>query len=445
MYRRVLVLGVACGLLLPVAGCQRHPTAVAPPQPPVIPVSQPVGREVTEYVDFTGQTDAVQAVDIRPRVTGYLVKMPFKEGADVKAGDTLFVIDPRPYKAQLDQASGQVNLYQAQLKLAKTIYERDQAINLRVPNSVSQEHIDQDRAAVEEADARVKAFEKNMEVFRLNKDFTNVTSPIDGHVSRYYLTLGNLVNQDQTLLTTVVSQDPMYAYFDVDEPTLLRLRRAINQGKLHPPQAGEDPPVLMGLQGEDGFPHQGSVNFVNNQVNPTTGSISVRGVFPNPRPPGGIRLLSPGMFVRIRLPIGKPHPALLVIDRAIASDQGLKYVYVIDAKNEVQYRRVTTGPLQEDGLRVIVDGLKRDDWVVVGGLQQVSPRLRIQPERIPMPLIGQPTGQDAPATSPKGPTTQPPGQTKTGRQGAYAPRSPGSGSFARLGDSEIMLRGAPYR
>jgi multidrug efflux system membrane fusion protein len=201
----------------------------------------------------------------------------------------------------------------------------------------------------------------------------------------------------------------------------------------------------MGLQGEDGFPHQGSVNFVNNQVNPTTGSISVRGVFPNPRPPGGIRLLSPGMFVRIRLPIGKPHPALLVIDRAIASDQGLKYVYVIDAKNEVQYRRVTTGPLQEDGLRVIVDGLKRDDWVVVGGLQQVSPRLRIQPERIPMPLIGQPTGQDAPATSPKGPTTQPPGQTKTGRQGAYAPRSPGSGSFARLGDSEIMLRGAPYR
>ncbi|SIO31335.1 membrane fusion protein, multidrug efflux system/membrane fusion protein, multidrug efflux system [Singulisphaera sp. GP187] len=398
--RRALVLGVTGLWLAVVAGCQHQPTAVAPPQPPVIPISQPIEREVTEYADFTGQTDAVQAVDIRPRVTGYLVEMPFKEGADVKTGDTLFVIDPRPYKAQLDQAEGQVNLYRAQLKLAKIVFARDQAINVRVPNSISQEHLEQDLAAVEEADARVKAFEKNMEAYKLNHDFTKVTSPIDGHVSRYYLTLGNLVNQDQTLLTTVVSQDPMYAYFDVDEPTLLRLRRAINQGKLNPPQPGVDLPVLMGLQGEDGFPHQGVINFVNNQVNPTTGSISVRGVFPNPMPHGGIRLLSPGMFVRIRLPIGKPHPALLIIDRAIASDQGLKYVYVVDTKNEIQYRRVTTGPLQPDGLRVIVDGLQRNEWVVVGGLQQVSPRLRIQPERIPMPLLGQPTEEKTPATKP---------------------------------------------
>ncbi|WP_406698685.1 efflux RND transporter periplasmic adaptor subunit [Singulisphaera sp. Ch08] len=407
MHRPALVLGVIGLGLTALAGCQRSSTAVAPPQPPIIPVSRPVEREVTEYADFTGQTDAVQAVDIRPRVTGYLVEMPFKEGADVKTGDTLFVIDPRPYKAQLDQASGQVNLYRAQLKLAKVVYARDLAINARVPNSISQEHLDQDLASVEEADARVKAFEKNMEAYKLNHDFTKVTSPIDGHVSRYYLTLGNLVNQDQTLLTTVVSQDPIYAYFDVDEPTLLRLRRAINQGKLNPPQPGVDLPVLMGLQGEDGFPHQGVLNFVNNQVNPTTGSISVRGVVPNPLPPKGIRLLSPGMFVRIRLPIGKPHPAILVIDRAIASDQGLKYVYIIDSKNNIQYRRVTTGPLQADGLRVIADGLKRSDWVVVGGLQQVSPRMRIQPERIPMPLLGQPTEENAPATQPSVPTTHP--------------------------------------
>ncbi|AGA31507.1 efflux RND transporter periplasmic adaptor subunit [Singulisphaera acidiphila] len=413
MYRPALVLGVTGLWLATVAGCQRHPTAVAPPQPPVIPVSRPVEREVTEYADFTGQTDAVQAVDIRPRVTGYLVKMLFKEGADVKAGDTLFVIDPRPYKAQLDQAEGQVNLYQAQLKLAKIVFARDQAINLRVANSISQEHLEQDLAAVEEADARVKAFEKNMEAYKLNHDFTKVISPIDGHVSRYYLTLGNLVNQDQTLLTTVVSQDPMYAYFDVDEPTLLRLRRAINQGKLNPPKPGVDLPVLMGLQGEDGFPHQGVLNFVDNQVNPTTGSISVRGVFPNPKPPGGIQLLSPGMFVRIRLPIGKPHLALLVIDRAIASDQGLKYVYVVDTKNNVQYRRVTTGPLQENGLRVITQGLERDEWVVVGGLQQVNPRMHVQPERIPMPLLGQPTEENTPTTKPGGPTTHPADQTKT--------------------------------
>ena len=137
----------------------------------------------------------------------------------------------------------------------------------------------------------------------------------------------------------------------------------------------------MGLQGEDGFPHAGTINFVNNQVNPTTGSILVRGVFPNPMPKGGHRLLSPGMFVRIRLPIGQPHPALLVIDRAVGSDQGLKYVYVLDAENKVQYRRVTTGALQDDGLRVIEQGLKPDDWVVVGGLQQVRPRMTVRPEQ----------------------------------------------------------------
>jgi multidrug efflux system membrane fusion protein len=413
MHRNPLVIGLTCSLVAAVGGCRGKPATVAPPEPPVIPVSRPVEREVTDYVDFTGRTAAVQSADIRPRVTGYLVEMPFKEGADVKKDDTLFVIDPRPYQAQLDQAKGQVDLYQAQLKLAKLIYARDLAINSRVPLSVSQEHLNQDEAAVEEADARVKAFEKNMEAYQLNHDFTKVTSPIDGHVSRYYLTLGNLVNQDQTLLTTVVSLDPMYAYFDMDEPTLLRLRKAVNEGTAKPRKPGAELPVLLALQGEDGFPHAGTVNFLDNQVDPTTGSISVRGVFPNPRPPGGVRLLSPGMFVRIRLPIGPPHPALLVIDRAVASDQGLKYVYVVDAKNDVQYRRVTTGPLQDDGLRVIVSGLERGDWVVIGGLQQVRPRMRVQPERTPMPSLDLPTGGPAPPPPhPRASTSQPAGQTK---------------------------------
>jgi multidrug efflux system membrane fusion protein len=398
MHRRSLVLGLTCSLLAAVGGCQGKPTPVAPSEPPVIPVSKPVEREVTDYVDFTGRTDAVQAVEIRPRVTGYLVEMPFKEGEDVRQGDVLFVIDPRPYEAQLGQAKSQVNLYQAQLKLAKIIYARDLAINARVSDSISQEHLNQDQAAVQEADARVKAYEQNMESYQLNRDFTKVTSPIDGQVSRYYLTLGNLVNQDQTLLTTVVS--------------LLRLRKAVNEGKIKPPRPGANIPVLLALQGEDGFPHPGTINFLDNQVDPTTGSISVRGVFPNPRPQGGVRLLSPGMFVRIRLPIGPPHPALLVIDRAVASDQGLKYVYVVDAKNVVQYRRVTTGPLQDDGLRVIVQGLKRDEWVVVGGLQQVRPRLQVQPERTPMPSLGQPTGGEAPAAEPRVPTSQPAGRIK---------------------------------
>ena len=339
-----------------------------------LPVSQPVRRQVTNYVDFTGRTEAVNSVDIRSRVSGYLVKMPFEEGAEVKNGDLLFIVDRRPYKAQLDQAKGQVELYTASLKLAKTTLARDRAINSLKPGSVSQQQFDQEQAAVDEAEARVDAQKKSMEISRLSHEFTRITSPIDGQISRYYLTLGNLVNQDQTLLTTVVSVDPMYVYFDMDEPTLLRTRKAVNAGKIKRHGEGARLPVYMGIQGESGYPHEGTINFVNNQVNPTTGSILVRGVFSNPLPKGGHRLLSPGMFVRVRMPIGEAYPALLVIDRAIASDQGHKYVYVIDAENKAQVRRITTGALQEDGLRVIEEGLAPTDWVVVGGLQQVRPR-----------------------------------------------------------------------
>ncbi len=377
--------GFLVALGLAVAGCGEGPPKVQQ-EVPVVPVSQPLRRDVTDYADFTGRTEAVERVDILPRVTGYLVEMPFVEGSEVKAGDMLFKVDPRPYQSQLDQSKGQVNLYLAQLRLARATYERALAI-AKTPGAISVQELDQDKAAVEEAEAQIKASQSSMEVYHLNVDFTRVTSPIDGQVSRYYLTRGNLVNQDQTLLTTVVSLDPMFAYFDMDEPTLLRIRRAINEGRIKVPERGSVP-VMMGLQGEQGYPHEGTINFINNQVNPTTGSILVRGVFANPKPASGARLLSPGMFVRIRLPIGQPHPELLVIDRAVGSDQGLKFVYVVDEKNQVQYRRVTTGPLQEDGLRVISDGLKLGEWVVVGALQQVRPRTEIRPERMPMPTLG---------------------------------------------------------
>ena len=251
-----------------------------------------------------------------------------------------------------------------------------------------------------------------MEISRLNHEFTRIVSPIDGQISYYRKTLGNLVNQNQTRLTTIVSVDPMYVHFEMDEPTLLRYRRAVNEGKLQVPKDRTKVPVLMGLQGEDGFPHQGTINFVNNQVNPTTGSILVRGVFANPKSKGGHRLLSPGLFVRIRLPIGVPHRALLVIDRAVASDQGRKYVYVLDAENRVQSRRITTGALQDDGLRVIEEGLKPDDWVVSGGILQARPRREIRPERVPMPTLGQPAAADPAPAEPKTPGSPTPEKAK---------------------------------
>jgi multidrug efflux system membrane fusion protein len=390
---------------------------------PAIPVSKPVVRQVTDYVDFTGRTDPVEAVDIRARVTGFLVKAPFREGQEVRGddrlrggvrvagmlatplgpgplltaaglypgacqpGDLLFEVDPKPYKAQLDYANTQIALNKESLKLAQSILDADEDINARTPGAISRLQINRERAAVEEAKARVKGSESNTEVYELNLGYTKVTSPIDGQVSRYYLTLGNIVLQDQTLLTTVVSLDPIYVYFDMDEPTLQRLRRAVNEGRIQRPENGVYQ-LFMGLQTEEGYPHEGTINFVNNQVNPATGSISVRGVFPNPKPPGGVRLLSPGMFVRVRMPIGTPHQATLVRDQFIMSDQGEKYVYVVkEGDDKVQQRKVTTGALQPDGLRVIIRGLEEGDLVVTGALQQVRPKMQIKPEPREMPTL----------------------------------------------------------
>jgi multidrug efflux system membrane fusion protein len=384
MIRTCVFLAVTFGFLAAV-GCRPPSGQVGPAESPALPVSKPVQRDVTDYADFTGRAAAVEAVDVRPRVTGYLVKHPFKEGMEVKKGELLFEIDPRPYQAQLHQAEGQVALAKAQHKLAQTTYERDR--RLVSSGAVSQQQVDQDVAAVNEAAARIKAAEASLDIYKLNLEFTKVLSPINGMVSRYYLTVGNLANQDQTLLTTVVSLHPMYVYFDMDEPTLLRLRNARNSGELKPTPRGQYP-VLMALQGETGFTHKGNISFVNNQVNPATGSITLRGTFANPQPKGGLRLLSPGMFVRVRLPISQPRQALLVLDRAIGSDQGQKFVYVVDAQRKIQYRRVTTGALQPDGLRVVAQGLKPDDLVLVGGIQQVRPHMEIQPEPQPMPTLG---------------------------------------------------------
>jgi len=387
MRRLLLQVGFGCGLLVVVCGCERAIAPAAAPEVPFVPVSQPVRREVTDYIDFSGRTDAIHSLDVRPRVNGYLVDMPFLEGSEVKKGDVLFVVDPRPYQAQLDQAQGQVDLYKASLRLARSTLGRDRAINISSRGSISQQQFDQEQSVVDEAIARVRAAEKAMELYRLNYDFTSVISEIDGRVSRYYLTRGNLVTQYQTLLTTVVSVDPMYASFEMDEPTLLRIRRAVNVGKTKESQEPTTTPVLMSLPGEEGFAHQGTINFFDNKINFTTGTIMVRGVFPNPLPPGGRRLLSPGMFVKIRQPVGQPHPAVLVYDKCVSSDQGLKCVYVLDAENKIQYRRVTIGALQDDGLRVIEDGLNGDEWVVIGGLQQLRPKMLAKAERVPMPSL----------------------------------------------------------
>ena len=347
-----LAVGMAALLALAESGCTKSQAQIATPEAPAIPISHPVVRQVTDFVDFTGQTSAVQSVTIVPRVTGYLESEPFKEGAEVKKGDVLFEIDPRPYQAQFDQAQGQVILNQARLKEAQADNARAKALS-KTPGAISQARSRSLSSCRGRGGGLVAAAKASLEVYKLNLSFCTVRSPIDGQVSRYFLTPGNLVNQDQTQLTTVVSLDPMYVYFDMDDVTLQIIRKAVAEGKIKPYQSGEFP-VYIGLQNEIGYPNKGTVDFFNNQVNSTTGSITVRGVMQNPKPKSGHRLMSPGMFVRVHLPIGQPHPALLVIDRAIGSDQGLKYVYTMDPKtHKIQQKTVTTGALESDGLRVI--------------------------------------------------------------------------------------------
>ena len=369
---------VVCG------GCKPRNVETKPAPPPLVTVSTPIERTVTEFVDFTGRTEAPYSVDIKARVTGYLTKMPFVEGTEVKTGDMLFEVDPRPYQAQLDNAKGEVFLNEAKLKLAKADNARAKNIAQMNAGAISKQDLDKYEAAEEEASAAVQASKANLESYQINLGFTKVTSPIDGRVSRYNITIGNLVNADMTLLTTVVSQDPIYVYYDVDEMTLLNFMRRLIAADADPLQMKKYP-VYMALADETGYPHEGYVNFANNVVNASTGTITVRGVFSNPDSPSKRRLLKPGMFVRVHFPVGDPHPALLVSEKALGTDQGRKYLLVVNEKNIVEYRPVTTGPLQDDGLRVIESGLSLSDRVVTSGLQLAKPKAEVRVETAPMP------------------------------------------------------------
>ncbi len=396
-----VMMAVASALVAAGAGCRRTQQVNDREGPIVIPVSLPIDREIVDYIYYTGRIDAPQSVEIRARVTGYLTKLPFKEGAEVKEGDLLFEIDPRPYQAQYDANKAQVEQREAALRLAKSELNRSNAINMKTAGAISREELEKNSASDAQAAANLNLAKANFDLAKLDLDFTKVLSPIDGIVSRYFLTKGNLVSMDQTLLTTVVSVEPMYAFFDMDERTVLRVRTLINQGKIHAVKDIAEITVNMGLEGEEGFPHKGTLNFVNNIVNLSTGTITARGVFPNPKPENGRRLLTPGMFVRIQLPIGSPYKAILVAERALSSDQGAKFLYVVDDSKKVQYRRVKVGAQQDDGLIEIAEGIKPHEWVVVGALPQVRPRMEVEPEKTPMPALGS-MDEDIPVSPPAG-------------------------------------------
>jgi RND family efflux transporter MFP subunit len=369
-----IVLGLAAVL----AGCSRAPSA-AEPETIVASVSYPVERDVSDNSDFTGRTTAVDSVEVRAHVWGYLDKVNFKEGAVVKKGDVLFELDPRPYEAILNQAIAKLGQDEAQLAYDEGEYNR----NLAARSAVTRSDLEKSFTARNVDLANLTA-DKNVVASRqLDLDYTKVKAPISGRTSRFAVTVGNLIQSgDQgggTLLTTIVSVDPMYAYFDVDEHTALQARKLVREGKQKSPREGGYP-VSLGLANEDGFPHDGTIDFVDNQVNPKTGTIRVRGVFPNKD-----EVLLPGYFARVRLAIGRPHKGLLVNDRALDSDQGRKILYVVNAKNEVVARTVKLGALH-DGLREITEGLKSGERVIVSGLQQVRPGMTVETKLVDMPI-----------------------------------------------------------
>ena len=354
---------------------------------PAVQVSTVVQREITENVRFTGRFNAINYVEIKPRTTGYVVSTPFKEGSYVQKGDLLFAIDPRPYQAKLDDANGMVKLSEAKLKLAKADNLRAKDVG-KTPGAISKQDLDKYVAAEEEAAAGVEAIKASLEVQILNLEFCSVISPISGRISKYFVTLGNLVTQDSTQLTTVVSEDPIYCYFDADERTLLKIIRRVQVSKKKNQSLEDFPetPVSIGLADEKGFPHQGTLNFSSNLVDSQTGTITLRAIIKNIFKNDKTPLFLHGMFCRVLLPISDPKNTILVADRAIGTDQGLKFVYVMDKDNKLEYRRVSVGELQPDNLRAIESGLKSDEKVVVSGIHLVRPGTIIKPDLIEMPV-----------------------------------------------------------
>lgn len=371
-----LFSGAVFGMLgLTLSGCQQSaPTATEVP-PTIVTVSKPITREVTDFYEFTGQTAAVEEVEIRARVTGYLQKVGFVDGAVVKKGDLLFEIDPRPFQAALDRELSLVTLREATLKFREAELARNRELVEKA--AIAKTEFDQSVAAEAEARAALGAAKAAAEADRLNLEFTRITSPIDGRISRTKITTGNLVSADSTVLTGVVSERPIYVYFNIDERTILETQQASRRSS---DDARADHvrdwkvPVFIGLANETGYPHQGLLDFADNKVDPGTGTIRVRAVFEN-----ADRALGAGLFVRVRIPSGKPYSATLVTERALGSDQGQKFLYVVDEKNEVVYRRVTLGSLH-DGLRVIREGVGAEDRVIVNGVQRVRPGVKVDPK-----------------------------------------------------------------
>jgi RND family efflux transporter MFP subunit len=385
-----------------------------------VEVAQPEVRKVSDYQVFTARTKAVETVDVKARVTGYLEKIDFKDGDEVKKGQPLFAIDDRTYKAALDKAKADLEVASAALVKNQAFYDIGLSVQKEEKSAISEQEIERRKGARDESAGTKKQAQAALDLAQLNFDWCKVAAPIDGRINQHFVDAGNLVTQDATILTNIVSLKPIWAYFDADQNTVDRYQRLVKDGKIKSAREGEIP-VKMGLGADKGFPIDGTVDFVSNQLDSNTGSVQVRAVFPNTK--GN---LVGGLFTRIQVPMSELHEALLVSDRAIGTDQGQRFVLVVDDKNEVEYRQVAVGQIH-DGLREVyryrtitepgpdgkdvtkeVEVLKPTDRVIVNGLQRVKPGAKVDPKEVNMATLlkgsnSSPNGdkKSAPSTTPK--------------------------------------------
>ncbi|KQP08157.1 MAG: efflux RND transporter periplasmic adaptor subunit [Methylobacterium sp.] len=373
--RRRLLFRFLPALGLALAGLPALAQAPGGP-PPKVTTAKPVVREIVETDMYTGRFDPVEIVDVRARVTGYLEKLNFQDGATVKKGDLLFVIDRRPYKAALDQAQAALVSAKARLNFSQT--DLDRAQTLSRSGNISEQVTDQRRQASQTAQADVDSADAQLRQAQLNYDFTEVKAPISGRISRRLVTEGNIVITDQTLLTTIVSLDPIYFGFTVDERSFLKYQGALGIG-MGQTQKGKGVPILIALTGEEKPTRKGVLDFVDNRVDNATGTVLLRATVENPD-----GFIKPGLFGIVSLPATKPYQGILLPDDAISANQDKRVVYLVADDGSVASREVKLGP-KVDGYRVIRDGLKGDENVVVNGLSRVRPGAKVTAESSTLP------------------------------------------------------------
>jgi RND family efflux transporter MFP subunit len=345
------------------------------PPPPQVSVAQVIAKEINEWDELSGRIEAAEFVEIRPRVAGYLNEVKFQPGSMVKKGDVLFVIDSRPYRAEAARADADLKRAESARELARSEVVR--AEKLLSAKAISQQEFDQRAAAVREAESQAKGAQAALTAANLNTEYATIRSPISGRVSRNEISVGNLVAPGTTLLTTVASQNPVHVYFEVDEQQYLKYASLAKTGERASSREKRNP-IGMGLANEEGFPHNGYVDFVDNRLDPKTGTMRGRAVFDNKED-----RFTPGLFAKLKLIGSGKYNAILISDRAVGTDQSKKFVLVVDKENKATYRPIKLGPLV-DGLRVVKEGLQPGETIIVNGLQRVRPGMPVTPQKTAM-------------------------------------------------------------